>query len=158
MAEVAAEVPGYAPLERTRSGRTRALPETLPAPAGTDRVPLDAAGGAPPEGGLTLLTGRSLYTNREAASIGSPEADPLHREESAHLHPRDAEAAGIQDGDPVSLSLDGRELQLPARLDDGVAPGTVYVPQYVGGGALTALLPLDGEPAGALRLGALAPA
>ena len=157
MAEVAARVPGYVPLERTRSGRTRALPD--PAPAGPEprRVPLDAGGDGPAEGGLALATGRSLYTSREAASIGSTEADPLHREEAAHVHPRDAAAAGIGDGDPIALALNGRELRISARLDDGVAPGSVYVPQYVAGGALMALLPLDGEPAGALEVRAPAP-
>ncbi len=158
MEEIAASVPGYVPLERTRSGRTRALPDPLPEPAAPRRLPLADDGGGEPEEGVRLLTGRSLYTSREAASIGSPEADPLHREEAAHLNPRDAEAAGIGDGDPVALSFDGRELTIPARLDDGVAPGTAYVPQYVAGGALTELLPLEGEPAGALRLAALAPA
>ena len=158
MAEAAAEVPGYVPHEHTRSGRTRALPDPIPTWPQPRRIPLDDDGSVHAEGGLALVTGRSLYTSREAASIGSPEADPLHREEAAHLHPRDAGAAGIGDGESIALSLDGRELHISARLDEGVAPGTVYVPQYAAGGALMTLLPLDGEPAGALRVVALTPA
>ncbi len=167
MAEAAEHVPGYAPYQRIRSGSTRALPEPPRAPEEARRLPLDAAaaggaaaGGAAGDGvdGLVLLTGRSLYTSWEAASIGSPEADAMHREEAAHVHPSDAEAAGVAGGDEVALTLDGRELRLPVRLDDGLAPGTIYVPQYALGGALMALLPLDGEPAPALRLRALTPA
>ena len=34
-------------------------------------------------------------------------------------------------------------VRITARLDDGIAPGTIYVPSYYDGGAILALLPLD---------------
>ena len=74
----------------------------------------------------------------------SEEADKLHREESASLNPRDAEAAGVRTGDTIVLTDGTHEVTIAARLDDGIAAGTVYVPQYYDGGAVLALLPLEG--------------
>jgi len=108
-------------------------------------------------GGLTLATGRSLYTSWDAASIHSDDADKLHREEAVWLNPRDAEAAGIRTGDVVDLTNGAASVRIAVKLDDGVAAGTVYVPHYYDGGALMTLLPLDGagmSPA-ALRVRAL---
>ena len=74
----------------------------------------------------------------------SEEADKLHREEVATLNPRDAEAAGVRAGDAVVLTDGTHEVRIPPRLDDGVAPGTVYVPHYYDGGAVMSLFPLEG--------------
>ena len=97
--------------------------------------------------GLTVLTGRSLYTSWDGASIGSEEADQLHREESALINPRDAEAAGVRMGDEILLTDGTHELRTKARLDDGVAPGAVYIPHYYDGGAVMSLFPLEGAAA-----------
>ncbi len=90
----------------------------------------------------------------------SEEADKLHREEAASLHPVDAEAAGIRAGDTVVLSDGTNELRITARIDNGVAQGTVFVPQYYDGGSVMALFPLEGAaPAGVfVRARALQPA
>ncbi len=110
-----------------------------------------------PAGGLTLATGRSLYTAWDAASIHSDDADKLHREESVWLNPRDAEAAGVRTGDVVDLTDGTASIRIAVKLDDGVAAGTAYVPHYYDGGALMALLPLAGAGAStvALRVRAL---
>ena len=96
------------------------------------------------DGGLQLIVDRSLYTSWEGASMHSEEADKLHREEAAVINPRDAEAAGVRMGDAIVLTDGTHEVRIAARLDDGVAPGSVYVPHYYDGGAVMALLPLEG--------------
>ena len=88
------------------------------------------------------------------------DADKLHREEVVLVNPRDAEAGGLRMGDEAVLTDGTSEVRIAVRLDDGVAPGTVYVPHYYAGGAVMSLLPLDGvaSPTAALRLRALEPA
>ena len=149
MAEIAGQVLGYRPYAEIDSGRSRAL--------GTDEqanIRFQPVGPAPEAAGdgLTVITGRSLYTSWEGASIRSAEADPLHREEAVTLNPRDAEAAGVRTGDEVVLTDGTHELRISARLDDGVAPGTVYVPRYYDGGAVMAFFPLEGTGAGAVTV------
>jgi len=126
---------------------TTAKPQPAPAPT-------------PAHSGLTLATGRSLYTSWDAASIHSDDADKLHREEAVWLNPRDAEAAGVRTGDVVDLTDGIASVRIAVKLDDGVAAGTAYVPHYYDGGALMALLPLGGAGAStaALRVRALQPA
>jgi predicted molibdopterin-dependent oxidoreductase YjgC len=142
MRESATRVPGYVRYAQLQSGRTRAL---AGATAGMPQVQPVATGPAQPGGeGLQLTTGRTLYTSWEGASMRSEEADKLHREEAALLHPSDAEAAGIRAGDTVVLSDGTNERRITARIDDGVAKGTVFVPQYYDGGAVMALYPLEG--------------
>ncbi len=160
MVGIAARVPGYVAYGDIRSGRTRAL---APASAGATRTqPVVAMASMAQSGGdgLRLVTGRSLFTSWEGASIHSEEADKMHREESAVLHPADAEALGIRMGDAVVLADGATEVRITARLDNGVLQGTVYVPHYYDGGAIMALLPLEGSgPASAtVRVRALQPA
>ena len=158
MADMAGRLAEYLPYEALRSARSRALPAS-PAPARTQYQAVRAPDGPAPEG-LRLLTDRSLYTSWEAASIHSEEADKLHREEALLINPRDAEPLGIRSGDEVTLAAGDAELRIAARLDDGVAPGTVYVPAYYDGGAAMALFPLGGTPDGsvAVQVRALQPA
>jgi anaerobic selenocysteine-containing dehydrogenase len=109
--------------------------------------------------GLRVFTSRSLYTSWEGASIRSEEADKLHREEAAWLHPADAEAAGVRAGEAIALSDGTREVTIAVRLDDGVLPGTVYVPLYFDGGAVLSLFPLEGAAAATgVRVHVLQPA
>jgi anaerobic selenocysteine-containing dehydrogenase len=51
------------------------------------------------------------------------------RDLACEMHPADAAAAGIDDGDAVVLYNDQGELQLPARISDAVRRGTLYVPK-----------------------------
>ncbi|MCH8243579.1 MAG: von Willebrand factor type A domain-containing protein, partial [Planctomycetes bacterium] len=142
MDDVAANVPGYVGYTQIESGRTRVLDDG----AGEPHVRLQTVDGV--EGGagegLALITGRPLYTSWDGASIGSEEADQLHREESVLINPRDAEASGVAMDDEVVLTDGTHELAIRVRLDDGVAPGTVYVPHYYDGGALMRFFPLEG--------------
>ena len=159
MAEAAERVEGYTPYEGLMPSRTRALPE-MPAAARTQYQPVAAPSWIPTATGLRLITGRSLYTSWEASSIHSEDADKLHREEDALINPRDAEPLGIRMGDDLVLAAGDAEVRIRARLDDGVAPGTVYVPAWYDGGAVMALFPLGGtaDGAAAVQVRALQPA
>jgi anaerobic selenocysteine-containing dehydrogenase len=143
MAEAASKVAGYVAYDQIRSGRTRALASE--AAAQTRLQAIGAPAPASAEGdGLRLVVARSLYTTWEGASMRSEEADKMHREEVATLNPRDAEAAGVRSGDAIVLTDGTHEVRITARLDDGVTPGTVYVPHYYDGGVVMSLLPLEG--------------
>ena len=155
MAEIAERVPGYLPYAQIASARSRALgPEDERARCRFQPVgPAAGDGSLSADGdGLTVITGRPLYTSWEGASIRYEDADQLHREESALINPRDAEAAGVSIGDDVVLTDGTHELRITARLDDGVAAGTVYVPHYFDGGAVMSFFPLEGAAAPAVRV------
>lgn len=157
MRDIATSSEGYVAYEELmRSpGKVRALPASQSLAANSQPVAAPAAAGE----GLTIISGRSLYTSWAGASTRSDEADKLHREEAALVHPQDAEAIGARDGDETVLTDGSNELHIRIRLDDGIAPGSIYVPHYYDGGALMRLLPLEGS-AGAVsvRLRALQPA
>ncbi len=131
---------GYVSPAQVQSGRTRVL-----AAAGTPTAKVQpVATPAAAAQGLTLITGRSLFTSWAGASLRTEEADKLHREEAVVINPADAEAAGVRMGDTVVLTDGTTEVRIAVRLDAGVAPGTVYVPQYYDGGAVLSLFPLEG--------------
>lgn len=146
---LASAVPGYVPLAQVRSGRSRALDANATSITAYQPV---AALPTTTGDGLLLITGRPLYTSWEGASIRSAEADKLHREETVLLHPHDAEAAHVRNGEDVALAANGAELRIRVQLDDGIAPGTAYVPAYYDGGAVMALLPLGGGPGAGARV------
>jgi formate dehydrogenase alpha subunit len=103
----------------------------------------------PPSDGNTfmLLTGRSLYTSYEAASLHKPDADKLFREDKVEMNDLDAERLGLQPGDPIRLVGQRGALEGPVMPTDAVAEGTVYVSALYGGGAVNALLEADGSAA-----------
>ena len=143
MQEIGSLVPTYAGAryDRLQSGKTRALPPEAAARVAFQDV--SAAGEAPAEGRLTLITGRSLYTSLEGAALRSPEADKLHREESVEINPADAAALNVRQGEEVVLVSGSAELAIAASVTEAVPPGVFYVPLYYGGGAVNALIPSD---------------
>jgi predicted molibdopterin-dependent oxidoreductase YjgC len=143
MDEVASLVPAYAEAAYgcLQSGKTRALPPEVPARPAFQEA--GAAGEAPAEGLLTLVTGRSLYTSLEGAALRSSEADKLHREESVEINPADAAALRVRQGEEVVLVNGSAELAIAASITDAVPPGVLYVPLYYGGGAVNSLFPPD---------------
>ena len=162
MAEAATRIAGYVEYGALSSARTRAIEDGTASSTNRPGTTYQSIASAPEAGdGLAVLTGRSLFTSWEGASMRSEQADQLHREESVVINPRDAEAGGIRDGDDLVLSDGTHELRITARFDDGIAPGSVYVPHYFDGGAVMALFPLDGGTATAaprVRVRALQPA
>ncbi|MDP2948531.1 MAG: molybdopterin-dependent oxidoreductase, partial [Chloroflexota bacterium] len=139
MEEIAALVPLYRNglrLWRMESGAQQAF-EGLAAQAGSLQ-PVAAEPAAAREG-LVVSTGRTLYTSWEGATLHSPEADKLHREESAEINPGDAASLGVEDGQEVVLVNDHGQLTIRARVSESVQPGSLFVPLYYDGGAVTAL-------------------
>jgi predicted molibdopterin-dependent oxidoreductase YjgC len=143
MAEIAANKPAYAGAvySRLQSGVSRALS------GGPSRTQVHGPGvGALPSaaGQLVLTTSRTLYTSLEGAAIHSADADKLHREEFIEINPADAMALGIGQNRPVLVQNGGRALTLSAALTDAVVPGSVFLPLYLDGGVVNALLHSDG--------------
>ena len=89
--------------------------------------------------GLVLTTSRTLYTSLEGAAIHSPEADKLHREEFVEMNAADAADLGVEDGQEVVLANERGELTIRVKISGSVMPGSVFVPLYYDGGAVTAL-------------------
>jgi predicted molibdopterin-dependent oxidoreductase YjgC len=154
--EIASAVPGY---ERFRAdfshwGKARAV--ALPTKFEPQPV-APVATRAPAAGGLLLTTGRTLFTSLEGASTGADDADKLHREEFAEIHPADAAALRVSDGDEVTLATAQGELSLRCKVSGRVLGGVVFVPSYCAGGAVMRLLAADGAPI-AVRVKVAAPA
>jgi len=96
---------------------------------------------------LLITTSRTLYTSWEGATIHSPEADKLHREEFVEMNASDAAALGVEDGQEVVLANERGEITIRAKISDSVLPGSVFVPLYYDGGAVTTLFDHeDGAP------------
>jgi predicted molibdopterin-dependent oxidoreductase YjgC len=145
MAEIAERVPGYAPFRHDAPiiwGRGRALDGAVP-----DRAVLQPVSAAADRSrrrrALVLLTGRTLYSSLEGASLRSPEADKLHRDEFVEVHPADAANLRLAQGEEAVVRNGTAELALPVRLSEAVPRGAVFVPLYYDGGAVTALLPSE---------------
>jgi predicted molibdopterin-dependent oxidoreductase YjgC len=155
--EIASSVAGYEPWAALFSGRSRALADTERTSGVLNFQPAPAPAPLPTEG-LLVTTGRSLFTSWAGASIASPEADKLHREEHVLINPRDAETLGVRTGDEVVLAAGDAEVRTTVRLDDGVGPGWVYLPHYYAAGATMSLYPTSGGQASvAVRVRALSP-
>jgi anaerobic selenocysteine-containing dehydrogenase len=111
--------------------------------AGSDRVPVhrDLDSRWP----LTLLSPATAKTiNSMFAEVDPPAA-------VVAVHPDDAAARGVGDGDEVVVRNDLASVRLPARLDPGLRPGVVVIPKglwrrHVAGGlTANALVPDDVE-------------
>jgi formate dehydrogenase len=74
------------------------------------------------------------------------------REHTARIHPDDAAAQGIEDGDPCRISSPHGSIEIPANLTDEITRGTIAVPHGWGhrGGWTTA------NAAGGVNVNALA--
>ncbi|MFD8523313.1 molybdopterin oxidoreductase family protein [Streptomyces capillispiralis] len=107
---------------RTRSGKV----ELLPGPIAADLPRLRAALDERP-GGLVLVGRRHLRSNNSwmhnvpALTGGSNRC-------TLHLHPEDAEALGVRDGEPVRIKGAGGEVTAPAEVTDVVRRGVVSLP------------------------------
>jgi predicted molibdopterin-dependent oxidoreductase YjgC len=142
MSEIAGQIPGYAGAryDRLESGVTRAIAAEHTR-ARVQQVNAPAVSAAEKE--LVLLTARTLYTSLEGASMHSPEADKLHREEFLEINPNDAMALGIAQNHPVVVQNGGRPITLSAALSDATPRGAVFLPLYFDGGLVNALLHAD---------------
>jgi NADH-quinone oxidoreductase subunit G len=84
-----------------------------------------------PSSELTLHLARTLYDHGTAVRQG-PSLAKLAPEPAVHLHPDDARRYGVGTDSPVRISGSAGEAELTVRLDDSLAPGTVYLPFNLG--------------------------
>jgi anaerobic selenocysteine-containing dehydrogenase len=74
-----------------------------------------------------------LIGMREIRSINSwlhnvARVMPVNRRQWAHLHPKDASDCGVEDGEDVLIFSETGQVQMPVKVTDEVAPGTVAIP------------------------------
>ncbi len=75
---------------------------------------------------LLLTTGRILSQYNVGAQTRRTENTVWHEEDVLEIHPHDAEARGIKEGDYVKLASRSGETSLHAKITDCVSPGVVY--------------------------------
>jgi len=142
MDEIARVVPAYAHARYPELALGARI-EDAGAPPAARLLPLPsifAAQNTSGDGTFALLTGRTLYTSLEAASLHKPDADKLHREEYVEISFADAAKLDLEDGETVTLANGHGRLAIRARVTDAVQPGSVFVSALYDGGAVTALL------------------
>jgi len=143
--EITVTVPGY---ERFHYygyhswGRGRAVADDASGEIALQQVSVSPST-ASPNGDVALISGRTLYTNLEAAAIHATNADKLGRGDGAFVNQYDAVEFGIKDGDQILLQNGSAELSFKAVLTNTVPRGAVFVSSYYDGGAVNALLPSE---------------
>ncbi len=140
--EIAAIVRGY---DRYRAdfpfwGKSR----VIDAPSRSARQPVAPAAAPLAEGEFLLTTGRTLFTSLEGAELRQADADKLHREEFAEIHPADAARMRISDDDEIALATAQGEFAVRCKISGRVQEGVVFVPSYYDGGAVMRLFARDG--------------
>ena len=75
---------------------------------------------------LLLTTGRILSQYNVGAQTRRTKNVEWHKEDTLEIHPSDAEARGIRDGDEVTVSSRIGSTVLHAHLSERMAPGVVY--------------------------------
>ncbi|HZX79768.1 MAG TPA: NADH-quinone oxidoreductase subunit NuoG [Lysobacter sp.] len=80
------------------------------------------------QGGLEIATSPAIYRGdavvRRAAALQS---HPLSQSPSAHLHPQDAQALGLEHGAVGRFAVAAGTARLPVEVTEKIAPGTVYI-------------------------------
>ncbi len=144
-AEIARAIPAYQGLTWDAlgdQGRCRDAGQVRPkpalAPAHQRAVPADK------DHPFVLVTGTVLYDAGNLVRL----TEPLRRmgfQAVAGLSPEDAARLGIQEGARVQVVSPYGQLELTARVDAQVRPGTVWIPESLPGAPVGALL--NGRPA-----------
>ncbi|MFC1414481.1 molybdopterin oxidoreductase family protein [Streptacidiphilus sp. N1-12] len=75
---------------------------------------------------LRLTTGRRLDSYNTGVQSGGFDS-PLRRGETLDLHPVDAEALGVAEGEEVLISSRRGAITAPVRLDRGLSPGLAFM-------------------------------
>jgi formate dehydrogenase alpha subunit len=95
-----------------------------------------------PQYPLTLTTGRVLYQYHTRTMTGRVAGlEELVPEAYIEIHPTDAAALGIADGERVRVSSRRGAIELRAQVTDRVPPGTVFIPFHFAQAAANALIP-----------------
>jgi predicted molibdopterin-dependent oxidoreductase YjgC len=76
-----------------------------------------------------LTTGR-MFAHYHTGTMTrvSPHLDAEQKDGYVEIHPEDAEALAVKDGDTVTLSTRRGEIQVSARVSNKVKPGLLFVP------------------------------
>jgi predicted molibdopterin-dependent oxidoreductase YjgC len=70
-----------------------------------------------------------LLVDEGRLSVGADELkDGLEQQAFVEVHPDDAARLGIAEGSQVRIRSSTGEVSLPARISDGIAQGSVFVP------------------------------
>lgn len=103
----------------TADGRARLVPATL----------IRAAELPDADYPLVLVTGRQLeHWHTGAMTRRSQALDALEPVATALLHPDDLARLGVAPGEPITVRSRRGAITLAARVDDGVAAGSVFIP------------------------------
>ncbi len=90
----------------------------------TQFVPTDERTG--PRYPLILTTGRILSQYNVGAQTRRTQNNIWHKEDVLEIHPFDAEARGIRDGELVALASRSGDIALRAQISERMQPGVVY--------------------------------
>jgi len=78
---------------------------------------------------MVLITGRQLeHWHTGAMTRRAVALDAIEPQPSASIHPRELERLRVEPGEPVSVASRRGRIVLPARADEGVPPGAVFIP------------------------------
>ena len=91
---------------------------------------------------LRLTTGRRLDSYNTGVQSGGFRS-PLRFGETLDISPEDANDLGIQDGETVRVSSPRGSLHAPARIDDSLRPGLVFMTMHFPNDVNTNLLTID---------------
>ena len=75
---------------------------------------------------LLLTTGRILSQYNVGAQTRRTQNNVWHPEDVLEIHPHDAEARGIRDGDLVQIASRSGDIALHAKVSERMQPGVVY--------------------------------
>ena len=95
-----------------------------------------------PEFPLRLTTGRRLDSYNTGVQSGGFES-PLRMAETVDLSPEDAVSMGIVDGEIVRITSPRGTVTAPARVDDGLRPGLVFMTPHFPNDVNTNLLTIE---------------
>ncbi|MEZ5211954.1 molybdopterin-dependent oxidoreductase [Gordonia sp. (in: high G+C Gram-positive bacteria)] len=109
----------------SRRARFLARPYLPPAELPDDRYP------------LLLTTGRLAHQWHTMTKTGRvAKLNKLNPGSFAEIHPDDARALGVADGDPVEVTSRRGSVRVPATVTDAISPGLCFVPMHWGGDGL----------------------
>jgi predicted molibdopterin-dependent oxidoreductase YjgC len=126
---------GFETLDELHEEMGRLLAPREPAPA-----PATRAAATTPPAGLTLFTYPLLVDEGRLSERAGELKAALGEDAFVEVHPDDAAAAGLTDGGRATITTEAGEAELPVRVTDGVAAGSVFVPFNQPGLAANTLL------------------
>jgi formate dehydrogenase major subunit len=91
---------------------------------------------------FVLTTGRRLESYNTGVQSGGY-TSPLHRGESVDMAPEDAARLGVGDGDIVRVASRRGSLEAPARVDEALKPGLVFMTLHFPDEVATNFLTID---------------